>query len=399
MTAIARIGDKLVTHAVIRVPAFGPWYADVDVDNADLSGRQTLTIGNTNFVGTVDPRFNGTFATHRGLRLVAGANGWGTILPPKSYHNDGGVRANNVAIDAAREAGETLSTFSPSQDTVGNDFVRRAGAASIALEQAAGTSAWWVDYDGNTHVEAHPATTPAASAYEVDTVDPRANVVEFACDDAGAVRVGATLTERLDAPVVVRELEITVGETVRVKAWCSNVDSARGRMINALKAIVDRQTAGHLWGVSRYRVGQMNGDRYELQSVRRGVGLPDVIPCSAWPGVSGSHSIPQNGAECLVQFIDGDPGQPIVTHWAGKDGVGWIPTEAILAASSLVRLGSATANRALALATETKDRLDRLQIAHDNHIHAFTGTGTVGAVNLAVGTLGPIDSARVVTDG
>jgi hypothetical protein len=276
---------------------------------------------------------------------------------------------------------------------------------------------WWVDYDGTTPVEPHPATTPDASTYEISDYDARARLVQFATDDIGAVRIGATLTERLDAPLVVRELVITVGGNendagmLNVTAWCSDADTARGRLLDAVRALIRRETAGRIFAPVRYRVGQMNGDRYELQIVRQASGLPNVIPCSAWPGLAGSHSIPADGGECLVQFIEGDPSQPIVTHFAGRDGVGWMPVEAIIAASSLVRLGSDTANRALALAAETNQNLETLRADLSGHTHgpgSFTtpsaggGGGAVTGVSGAaasISTLPTVASTKVVTDG
>jgi hypothetical protein len=371
-----------VVGAVIRVPAQGPWYADVDLEEApDLTGRVTLAVGSVNFVGTIDERFAGTFALQRRVRIVAGAGAWGSILARRGYHSDGGVRAQNVANDAARDAGENLIAFEGAREVLGNDFVRAAGAASVTLEHAAGGVPWWVDYDGNTRVGEHPSTSPAADAYEVLEFDPRSRVATLAVEDVGAVRIGATLSERLDSPLVVRELEILVGEVIRVNAWCGPAD-ARGRLLDAFRAIIRKESAGRIVGTWRYRVARMTSDstRYELQAVRGDAGLPDVIPCSAWPGIAGSHSIFDDtaGAEVLVEFIEGDPTMPIITHFAGKDGVGWIPREAIMAASVAVRLASATADKALALAHKSNDRLDVMQNGINTHTHVVSGSVTGG---------------------
>jgi hypothetical protein len=36
------------------------------------------------------------------------------------------------------------------------------------------------------------------------------------------------------------------------------------------------------------------------------------------------------GAEVLVQFIEGDRAQPVLTGYAGKDGVGFVPLETVI---------------------------------------------------------------------
>jgi hypothetical protein len=408
MTIVAHIGDQNVVAAVIYVPAVGPWYADIDCEtDPDLTGRQTLSVGDVDFVGTIDTRYAGVFGFKRRFRLVAGGGGWGKVLLAKNYHADNGVQARLVAEDAAREAGERLAAFNPGASSVGRDFVRRAGAASVTLERAAGGTPWWVDYDGTTHVEARPSSSPDSGAYEIGEVDVRARLVEFACDSVGSVRVGAMLTKRLDEPMIVRSLEITVGEVFRVKAWCGPGENARTRLVDAMRAIVQRETATRLWGVWRYRVVQMSGDRYELQAVRRDAGLPDVIPCSAVPGVGGSHTITQatTGTEVLVEFVEGDPTMPVITHFAGKDGVGWLPSEAILAAQDFVRLASATADKALAVAHKTNDNLETLRSNLSGHTHAAgtyataMGGGVVMGISgpaALIGSLGDVGSSKVM---
>ncbi|HSN26435.1 MAG TPA: hypothetical protein VLT45_09120, partial [Kofleriaceae bacterium] len=128
----------------------------------------------------------------------------------------------------------------------------------------------------------------------------------------------------------------------------------------------------------------------------RGSGAPDLVPLSAWPGIAGSHSVAQLGAEVLVQFIEGDPGQPVVTHFAGKDGVGWIPTEAILAASSLVRLGGAGASEGVGRSSLIDNRIETLR--HD--LAALYEVVSSGSTPPDIATALPsVASGKVVLDG
>jgi len=96
-------------------------------------------------------------------------------------------------------------------------------------------------------------------------------------------------------------------------------------------------------GPRRYRVVRLSVDRLELQIVKAATGLPDILPISMWPGVAGAWAKLSPGAEVLVQFIDSDPAQPIVTHYAPKGGVGFVPVEVSIDADDWIKLGRAAA--------------------------------------------------------
>lgn len=340
MTApYATVDGYPLVSARVHVPSRGPWFADVEFESApELSGRVTLRLGELELSGTIDPTHDGTHAEHRRSRIVAGGGGWGTLLAPKAYHNDAGIRARTVAQDAAREAGEELADDPLLEERIGVDYVRQTGPASRVLEDALRGAGWWVDYDGRTRVGSRE--TAEASGYEVLEHVPDERVIVLAVDDLRTVGIGSVLTERLDAPQTVRELEVEVtADRARVKAWTGGTESARGRLEDALRSIVRHSTDDRLFGAWRYRVVRMRGDRVELQAVRRDAGLPDVLPVSMWPGLAGAHAELTGGAEVLVQFIEGDRTMPIVTHFAGKDGAGWAPANVTLDASTLIKLG------------------------------------------------------------
>lgn len=89
----------------------------------------------------------------------------------------------------------------------------------------------------------------------------------------------------------------------------------------------------------RYRVVAMSGERVELQAVRKLAGLPDVLPVSMVPGTAGTWASLTQGAIVLVSFIEGDPAQPIVTHFSTKADPGWKPVRLELDASNVVTIG------------------------------------------------------------
>lgn len=402
--AFARVDEHPVQSVTVHVPAIGPWWAEVVFEGAPLvTGRVSIWLGGLELVGTIDPNHDGVTGLQRRCRIVAGGGGWASLLPARAYHNDAQVRARTIAEDAAREAGEVLGDFAPAAERIGVDYVRQAGPASRALEDVLGGAAWWVGYDGRTHVGARAAGD--AEGYEVLEVEPAHRVVTLSCDELDGILVGRTIdAPQLEAPLTIRELTITVTEEgVRVRAWCGGGEAAQSRLVDALRAIVARAMDGRLWGLYRYRAVRMSSDRVELQAVRRQAGLPDpglpdVLPVSMWPGVAGAHAELTPGAEVLVQFIGGERTQPIVTHFAGKDGTGWTPATLTIDVTTLMKLGQ-NAAEFVALAEKTKARIDTLQQAHDSHTHAVTGTadlGTGAVTGTAAVTAAPIGALASV---
>lgn len=329
--AFAHVHGHRLTSCKLTVPYTGAWRAELDfAESPELQGRVTITLGTRQLSGTISK--NGTFALQRKTTVVGGAAAWPHEIDPKNYHNDAGVKARTVADDAARLVGEQLGSFVPQVEKVGSDYVRQRGTAERALTDVIGDTPWWVDDAGVTQVGPRAAVTTPASAYEVLAYDPRDRVVTLAVDDPGAVVIGSVLVERLDAPATVRELELNVTKDgVRVTAYCGTT------LADAVTALMRATGRNKLFGKYRYRVVRMAGERVELQAVRALAGLPDVLPVSMWPGVAGAHAELAPGAIVLVEFIEGDRAQPIVTSFAGVDGAGHVP-ESLTLCGSLQRV-------------------------------------------------------------
>lgn len=104
----------------------------------------------------------------------------------------------------------------------------------------------------------------------------------------------------------------------------------------------------------RYRVVRMASARVELQLVSRAVGLPDVLPVSLQPGVPGCVADLANGSIVLVMFVEGDPAQPVVTHFSRPDDPSYIPVNLGIDATGELTLGASAASVEIAspLATQ-----------------------------------------------
>lgn len=355
--SIASIGPNFCERVRVYVPQHGAWYADVLMIGAPaLSGEVTLALGTLDLVGTVVSY--GTRGEQAFAKVVGGAGAWGATLPAKPYHNDAGVKAKLVAEDAARECGETLETLT-TQERLGSHFVRRIGPASRTMELSVGR-AWHVGYDGVTRVGERASHTPTEGVYTVVDVQPEEGVVTLSLDDLGAVVVGSVLSEGLDVDLTVRDMEIRVdAEDAVIVAWCGGVPSTQDRISSALARLVDREAGTRIWGKWRYRVSEMNGDRVKLQAVSSAAGLPDILPVDMYPGLAGVHAVLTNGADVLVEFVEGSPRLPIITGFVGKGGSGFVPVSLTLDATSEIKLG-AVATAFVALSTKTDTEIQRL---------------------------------------
>lgn len=379
MTELAQItvDGNGVERMRLFVPSRGPWSADLDfLEQPDVSGQITIEQGSARLVGTVVPRQSGTHTLQRRVRVVGGAGGWGNEIDQAAYHNDAGVSRRFIAQEAARLAGETLEGFAsmgPSAFAV--DYARERGPASRSLEDAAGGASWWVDFAGKTQVAVRSGAPVDPELVEVLEYDPVTRVATLGLDDLAAVSIGSILSDRLDTPQTVSEIEIDVtSEHMSARAWCG---TGPGSLEVEFEALIDYQRGIRLFGIYAYRVQARNGVRIDLRSVESVDGLPNATAIDMWPGVSGAYAEVAVGCDVLVQFINGRRDRPIVTHFAPKNGNGYTPMSVTVdasGASASIKLG-ANASETPAWASKMLSELSKLQVALSS---AQAPAGTAG---------------------
>lgn len=330
----ATCAGQPVERVTIHVPFQGAWFADLDwLDEASdvpKSGKVTLTIGNVIFSATIDPNHTDVFGLKKTGRIIAGANGWSKHIEARpGYANDAGVKASTVAGDAARAVGEMLGSFAGGVTSLGAHYTRDSGSAARTLEDAARGATWWVDYAGVTHVGTRPSVA-AAGQYTVLSYDPKSNVAVLAVDAVDAVGIGQTIMDpqRLPSVLTIRSMEISVApNSFRITAWCGVVGETF--LTQCMRSIVGRLTDQKITTTQRYRVVKMEGNRADLQWVRRSTSLtdlPDQLRVDMAPGVSGTHATLTPGCIVYVQFVDGMRDDPIVTGFEGRGNPASVPT-------------------------------------------------------------------------
>lgn len=340
--AFATVGNASVRRMSMNVSNVGVWSADVEFLEAPAladGAKVELRVGASTWQGILAPGENGVFALTRRCLVRGGAGAWSRTLPAKHYHNDFGVSARLIVEDLCRELGETLGTFVPASERVGVDYVRQADVtAAGTLADVIGNVPWWVGQDGLTHVGVRPATPLSPSAYELLAYDPRLRTATLGvANDIRPIQIGATLVDqRLDRPAVIRGYTVVVeADKLRVHAYCGGDESTTGNLAAVLTSIVHRIMDERLVGRFRYRVIDMRSDgRVDVQAVNRAAGTPDLQYISMWPGVAGTHAELAPGAEVLVEFIEGDRAQPIITGFVGSQGPGFVPDKLVLGGTS-----------------------------------------------------------------
>jgi hypothetical protein len=292
-------------------------------------GSITLVIGSVSFIGTIDPNHTGVFGSKRTARIVAGANGWSQSIAARGYANDAGVKASQIAGDAASAVKETIGSFAGGVDRVGAHYTREAGSASRTIEDAARGATWWVDYSGITHVGTRPAIS-APGEYTLLNYDPKLNTAVLSVDSVDAVTIGSAIVDaqRLPAPITVREMEISISpSSLRLKIWCGV--KGESQLTQTMRAFVNRLTDQRIRGPLRYRVVHQAGVYVDLQWVKKSTSLtqaPDMLRVQMAPGVAGAHATLTNGCIVYVDFVDGDRDDPIITGFEGRGNPSSVPS-------------------------------------------------------------------------
>jgi hypothetical protein len=325
--ATATLNGHRVTEARLFIPAWGASYHDVSVDGeVTLSGSVTLAIADLTVQGTI--LSGGAAAGRSFFRVVAGAAGWGKIIPRKAYANDLGVKLATVLGDAAATCGETLDASTVDQAaTLGPSWVRPEGPACRVLERVS-PSAWYVGEDGKTRLGARTASTLSVQATRVSQINLARGTLTLASETIAGILPGVVV-DGLTAVDV--EHEVSEKGGLRTKLWGKRGGSV-SRRLSAWRAIIDQMDPDRLFrGVWEYRVVTQVANRLNLQPVRVSNGMPDLSYVYVRPGVSGCKAQVALGERVLVGFVDADPGRPVVLAHEDADGPGFVPTSLSLA--------------------------------------------------------------------
>jgi len=315
--SLATLADRTVTGCRVHIPAWGVWWAEVELASTDtLSGSVTLVLADASFVGTV---MNGGAHQGRSRWIVAGgAGGWGKTIAADSESNDAGAKLKNVIRKAATLAGESFNESSAT-GTIGSRYARPEGPASRSLALLAPKN-WYVDTAGVTQIGQRTAAA-FEGAYTLEDDDAAAGRLVVAAPQIADLLPGAIL-EGITAVDVQHDL---VDDALRTTIWGAT-RATTDRMSEAFQRIIQAVDPWYLYrGQFEYRIVSQEGDLLNLQIVRASSGLPDLSRVRIRPGVPGMTAMYTLGSRCIVMFVDADPTRPSVVSFEHPDAPGFQP--------------------------------------------------------------------------
>lgn len=311
----ATLNGIRVTSAKVNIPAWGCWYADVNLDgDHTVSGAATLVIADLTLVGTV---ISGGPQLGRSVyRVVAGKGGWGRTVARKAYANDAGVKLSTVLLDVASASGESLGAVGA--DRVGLYYARQEAPASRVLQDLV-PQAWYVDNAGVTQIGSRPAGALVGTVTRVQPLDKARGKLVLAAEKIATILPGLVV-DGITAVDVLHEISAEGG--LRSTVWGSQVSST----LDSFRALMHQLDPNREFrGVTEYRIVTMSGNRLNLQPIRVGTGMPELERVPVRPGVAGCSASHTLGARVLVGFVDSDPASPYVASFEDEDGEGFQP--------------------------------------------------------------------------
>jgi hypothetical protein len=315
--SLATLNEANVTRMRLSVPAWGRWWADVDLaEPVALKGAAALVAAGQVMAGTIIS--GGAVNGRAAYRVVAGAGGWAKALPSKAYQDDGGVRLRTVLGDAAREVGETLADVPA--DLLGPHFARPAAPAYELLNLLAPQN-WYTDFAGVTHIGRRPTTEYTGNAPRV-RVDPLMPVVDLAIDSLAGLVPGVTVDG--SAPAADVEFNLTP-ERLTASVYAS-ATGLPGRLEAWAELLAGLDPRARYRTTYEYRVVTQDGARLNLQPVRVSSGMSDLadVPVRLAPGIEADFTL---GSLVLVAFADADPSRPQVISGDASGSPGWMPMQ------------------------------------------------------------------------
>ena len=315
--SLATLNGYSATKLRLPVPAWGLWWADVDLAEPQaLTGAAALVVAGQAMSGTIVS--GGAIHGRAAYHVVGGGGGWGKSLPAKPYQDDGGVRLRTVLNDAARKLGETLADVPAT--LLGPHYARPAATGTELLNLLAPQN-WYVDFAGVTHIGRRPATAYTGSAPRV-RVDPIVPVIDLAIDSLAGLLPGV----QVDGSAPATDVEFNLNPkrlTASVYTTASGLPARLEAWADLLAALDPRARYRASY---EFRVVTQSGERLNLQPVRIASGMPDLgaVPVRLAPGVKAQH-LP--GSLVMVSFADADPSRPFVFAGDHPDSPGWMPLE------------------------------------------------------------------------
>lgn len=311
----ATVNGVAIQDMTLRGALVGTWEATLTADTTDaskISGAATIELDGVRYVGTATA--NADEGGKTTARVVAGANGLGTTLAPRSYT---GTTIRVLVADILRDCGETLSADADAA-TMGRTIegwvrLRQTGRDALKrLVEFVGGIAWRSRRDGSVWIG--PETWPTVEPdFTLIAEMPTENAVEVALEGLD-VSPGDTFRS-----VRISEVEYRLsGSALRLIA---KTGAAKNEAGAALSNLIKRETQTDYFALYPARVAAQNADG-TLEVKLDSPAMPGMSKLPIRHGLPGVTSIEvQTGARVLVGFEGAQPSKPFACLWEGADNM------------------------------------------------------------------------------
>lgn len=325
MGFFATCGGLQVVGGTLLIPLIGAWTADLQLAGQQLvTGQVSVVIGNLTLQGFVyrSEPYGGQVRA----RLVGGYGGWRTSIMPQGYGSAQGVKLSTILNDAASACGEQVNIFADT--TVGQAFVRVNFGTSVASDIlwqmiALGyMTAWYVAPSGVTMTGPWPLAT-VSTPFTVTDQKPDEGIVEIGTEDYASWMPGASfsnplLTGMFTSAGVQYVFDNEGNFRFQVLTGITSPNGMEDRVLGPFQRVIQKEIAPlRFFGRYSYKIVNPSSTTIDGTPVDTTLGLPDVqnVPITA---DSLATYTPPSGGVAHVQFVNGDPTQPICV-WTESD--------------------------------------------------------------------------------
>lgn len=319
MSFFASANGQQIVSGTLLIPLVGVWTADLQLAASQaLTGPVSVVIGNLTLQGFAYR--SQSYGGQTRARLVGGYGGWRKPIPAQGYGTNQGVKLSTVLQDAATACGEQVSIFA--DVTVGQAFARVAFASSVASDVlwqmiALGLmDAWYVAPSGVTQTGPWPETTVATPFIPSDQ-RPDEGLISIATEDYASWMPGASFTH----PLLTGSYTSAGVQYVWDDEGQFRFEVLTGttnRVLGPLQQVIEKQLAPlRFFGRYSYTISNPSSTTIDGSPVDTTIGLPDLQNVSLMGDSLASYT-PANGGTAHVQFVNGDPTQPVCV-WTETD--------------------------------------------------------------------------------
>jgi hypothetical protein len=374
--------DVNVIAGTITMPLRGVWWADLIIDQVDGKGFNAgteVTVKCNDGIelkGTVVPDRTGSYLDAVHVRLLGGKAGMSKTVKPKGFVQPGAY-VRDVLSNINDASGESLdssvsTSFLQSNLTAWATIEQSAAQALTALlDIVAPADNWRMFGNGKLWIgaETWPTVTPQV---DVLSRNPSDGSVELGVNSP-SIEPGCTI----DGIGKINRVEHTIESgKIRSRVWLQFDGEERG-VVASIKKMVRQEIAGiDYFTLYDAKIQSQSSDGKTVDVQPGDARLPGMSKVPLRNGVAATVCKVVPGTFVRIGWDRGDPSMPYACLWQGGE------------TASEIAIGGSGA-QFVALANKVLTELQKIQTAHNSHVHILSIVGTTGTAAAPAVTYSP----------